>query len=114
MARELVKTRAVLTDEELMIYLAYQSRDERRHDAVLERQVAACLARMFGGLRTHDLVSLKWEHFETEAGRFGWGWAPRKKRHGRRDRWWCPRCSDLSSETGGSARAGQPRGWCFP
>ena len=39
----------------------------------------ACVARMFGGLRTGDLHSLKWESFDVERGAFTWGWAPRRK-----------------------------------
>jgi len=34
---------------------------------------------MFGGLRTGDLHALRVEAFETEDGRFAFGWAPRKK-----------------------------------
>ena len=39
----------------------------------------ACVARMFGGLRTDDLHAVRWESFDTDGGRFERGWAPRKK-----------------------------------
>ncbi len=73
------KERAVLTDPELARYLAWQHPDERYATAVLERQTMACIARMFGGLRTGDLHALVWEALDVEEGAFAWGWAPRKK-----------------------------------
>jgi integrase len=39
----------------------------------------ACVARMFGGLRTGDLHALDWSTLDTAEGAFTWGWAPRKK-----------------------------------
>src|SRR6478752_3180228 len=71
------KERAVLTDNELVQYLAWQHPSERHRAAVLERQVMACVARMFGGLRTSDLHSVRWEGFDLVE--FSWGYAPRKK-----------------------------------
>jgi integrase len=71
------KERAVLTDDELVRYLGWQHPDERFQGATLERQTMACVARMFGGLRTSDLHAIKWEQFDTNA--FEWGYAPRKK-----------------------------------
>jgi integrase len=71
------KERAVLTDNELVQYLGWQHPDERFQGATLERQTMACVARMFGGLRTSDLHAIKWEQFDTNA--FEWGYAPRKK-----------------------------------
>lgn len=73
------KERAVLTDAELAVYLAWVHPEEPFREAVLERQVMACVARMFGGLRTGDLHSLRWEAFDVEHGAFTWGWAPRRK-----------------------------------
>jgi integrase len=73
------KERAVLTDEELVRYLGWQHPDERFRAAVLERQVMACVARMFGGLRTGDLHALSWESLDSERGEFLWGWAARRK-----------------------------------
>ncbi|HST56290.1 MAG TPA: tyrosine-type recombinase/integrase [Solirubrobacteraceae bacterium] len=73
------KERAVLSDEELVIYLEWEHADDRYRGAVLERQTMACVARMFGGLRTSDLHALKWEGFDVDQGGFAWGWAPRKK-----------------------------------
>jgi integrase len=73
------RERAVLTDQELGLYLAWQHPDEHRQSAVRERQTMACVARCFGGLRTGDLHSLRWESFETDGGRFSHGWAPRRK-----------------------------------
>lgn len=71
------KERAVLTDEELVRYLAWKHPNERHRASVLERQVMACVARMFGGLRTSDLHSVRWEGFDLLE--FSWGYAPRKK-----------------------------------
>jgi hypothetical protein len=80
------KTRAVLTDEELVSYLDWQHPLEKHQGAALERQVMACIARMFGGLRTGDLHGLVWASFDLapypedqKGGRFAWGWAPRQK-----------------------------------
>ena len=74
-----VKERAVLSDSELATYLAWEHPTEHRRMAVLERQVMACVARMFGGLRTGDLHALLWESFDVEHGAFAWGYAPRQK-----------------------------------
>jgi len=71
------KERAVLTDEELVQYLGWEHPDDRFRGATLERQTMACVARMFGGLRTSDLHAIKWEQFDTNG--FEWGYAPRKK-----------------------------------
>src|SRR5262249_35474381 len=65
-----VKERAVLTDDELARYLAWEHPQARHREAVLERQTMACVARMFGGLRTGDLHALKWEALDVESGRF--------------------------------------------
>jgi len=73
------RERAVLTDDELAVYLAWQHPVEQHRLAVLERQALACISRMFGGLRTGDLHALRWDEFETEHGMFRRGWAPRKK-----------------------------------
>jgi integrase len=76
---EIVKERAVLTDDELARYLAWEHPQPRHREAALERQTMACVARMFGGLRTGDLHALKWEALDAEGGRFEFGWAPRQK-----------------------------------
>jgi integrase len=73
------KERAVPTDPELLVYLGWEHPDERFRMDVLERQVMACIARMFGGLRTGDLHAIEWPTFDTEGGRFEWGYAPRAK-----------------------------------
>jgi len=73
------RERAVLTDAELITYLAWQHPSEGRQMAVLERQVMSALARMFGGLRTGDIHGLRWEHFDTNEGAFTWGMALRRK-----------------------------------
>ncbi len=73
------RERAVLADSELAIYLGWQHPAETHRSGVLQRQVMACLSRMFGGLRTGDLHALRWESLDAEDGRFGFGWAPRKK-----------------------------------
>lgn len=71
------RERAVLEDFELGIYLAYEHPDERHRAAVKQRQTMALTSRVFGGLRTNDLHSLRWEHLD--APNFRWGWAPRTK-----------------------------------
>ncbi len=79
------KERAVLTDQELAVYLAWEHPEREWRNGVLERQTMACIARMFGGLRTGDLHTLCWEAFDLESGPdgtgagFTWGWAPRRK-----------------------------------
>ncbi len=79
------KERAVLTDQELAVYLAWEHPEKEWRNGVLERQTMACIARMFGGLRTGDLHTLCWEAFDLEPGPggtaagFTWGWAPRRK-----------------------------------
>ncbi len=71
------RERAVLTDPELALYLAWQHPDKNRRLAVLERQTMSAIARVFGGLRTGDLHTLQWKHFD--APHFTIGIAPRKK-----------------------------------
>jgi integrase len=78
------RERAVLTDTELAIYLAWTHPLKHRQLAVLERQTMSALARMFGGLRTGDIHALEWTHFDTSStvevtGVFSWGMALRKK-----------------------------------
>jgi integrase len=82
--RRVKKERAVLTDDELLAYLAWVHPDEEQRENVLERQTMACIARTFGGLRTGDLHALRWEHFAAGKESFNglgfeWGWAPRQK-----------------------------------
>jgi len=76
---QVLRERAVLNDVELAIYLAWEHPHEHYRSAVRERQTMACVARMFGGLRTGDLHALRWEAFDTEGGAFTWGYAPRQK-----------------------------------
>jgi integrase len=79
-AKKVRKVRSVLTDDELVRYLGWVHPEEHWQTAALERQVMACVARMFGGLRTGDLHALDWSSLDTgEEGRFAIGWAPRKK-----------------------------------
>ena len=73
------RERAVLTDEELAVYLAWQHPAEAQRMEVLERQTMALVSRVFGGVRIGDLRALDWSAFETDGGRFTKGWAPRKK-----------------------------------
>lgn len=72
------RERAVLTDSELVTYLAWQHPLPRHQIATVQRQVMACLSRMFGGLRTGDLHALDWSALDVSGG-FRFGWAPRKK-----------------------------------
>lgn len=71
------KERAVLTDEELAVYLAYDPPAGAPRKPVLERQVMSCVSRMFGGLRTGDLHAIRWETFDLP--NFTQGRAPRQK-----------------------------------
>jgi integrase len=80
-AKTVKKVRTTLTDDELFTYLSWQHPEEFQQMASLERQVMACVARMFGGLRTGDLHSIDWSTLDTTNGRFALGWAPRKKTH---------------------------------
>jgi integrase len=59
------RERAVLTDEELAVYLSWQHPEKHRQLAVLQRQTMSALARVFGGLRTGDLHALEWKHFNV-------------------------------------------------
>lgn len=77
--KAVTKERAVLTDSEFAIYLAWQHPKKGFQDAARERQTMACVARMFGGLRTSDLHALQWDGFDVEHGGFAWGYAPRQK-----------------------------------
>ena len=78
-AKQMVKQRSVLTDIELGHYLGWVHPDPRFRGAVLERQTMACIARMFGGLRTGDLHALSWENLDSAEGAFRFGWAARRK-----------------------------------
>jgi integrase len=71
--------RAVLTDEEFVCYLGWQHPEEQHAMAVLERQVMACVSRMFGGVRIGDLRVLNWKDLDTSEGEFRFGYAPRAK-----------------------------------
>ncbi|HEY3236489.1 MAG TPA: site-specific integrase, partial [Polyangiaceae bacterium] len=89
------KERAVLTDDELVQYLAWEHPDERYRMATLERQTMACISRMFGGLRTSDLHAIRWDGFDLDQGGFSWGYAPRRKGHrlskgGKPQKLWVP------------------------
>jgi integrase len=77
--KEVRKVRTVLTDQELVRFLVWVHPEEHQQMATLERQVMACVARMFGGLRTGDMHGLDWSSLDTENGRFAMGWAPRQK-----------------------------------
>jgi site-specific recombinase XerC len=71
------RERAVLTDAELAMYVAWQHPDEQHRKAVLQRQVMSIMSRTFGGVRAGDLHALEWTALDIEA--FAFGWAPRKK-----------------------------------
>ena len=74
-----MKERAVLTDFELVRYLRWEHPQEDHQVAVLERQTMSCVARLFGGVRTGDLHAMTWQSLDATNGRFGFGYAPRKK-----------------------------------
>lgn len=71
------KARATLGDDELGRYLAWRHPDPSHAMAVLERQTMSCVSRMFGGLRTSDLHTVRWETLDP--GEFVRGVAPRAK-----------------------------------
>jgi len=73
------RERAVLTDAELAMYVAWQHPEDRYRKAVLERQVMSIMSRTFGGVRAGDLHALEWTALDIEGGAFAHGWAPRKK-----------------------------------
>lgn len=73
------RERAVLTDAELAMYVAWQHPEKRYRKAVLERQVMSIMSRTFGGVRAGDLHALEWTALDTEGGAFAHGWAPRVK-----------------------------------
>lgn len=59
------RERAVLSDEELAVYLSWQHPEKHHRLAVLQRQTMSVLARVLGGLRTGDLHALEWRHFDV-------------------------------------------------
>ncbi len=59
------RARAVLTDAELFVYLAWEHPEKHRQHALFERKIMSVLARIFGGLRTNDLHQLEWTHFDV-------------------------------------------------
>jgi integrase len=71
------RERAVLTDDELALYLAWEHPDPRFHVFVEQRQTMSVIARLFGGARTGDLHALRWESFDLPG--FASGWVPRQK-----------------------------------
>jgi integrase len=77
--QEVVKERAVLTDDELGLYLQWEHPVQRYRRAVIERQTMAVIARCFGGARTGDLHVMRWEALDVEGGAFTWGRVPRAK-----------------------------------
>jgi integrase len=73
------RERAVLTDDELAVYLAWVPPEKHEQEAVLERQTMACVSRMLGGSRAGDLHGWTWKMFDVEDERFAFAWVPRKK-----------------------------------
>ena len=71
------RERAVLTDEELALYLAWRHPMERFHVFVEQRQTMSLVSRLLGGARTGDLHSLTWQSFDLAG--FAFGWVPRNK-----------------------------------
>jgi len=79
MAKRDPRERAVVSDAELALYLAWDPPEGTFRVSAIERQVMASVCRMFGGLRTGDLHALRWEAFDSAEGTFTVGWAPRQK-----------------------------------
>jgi len=75
-----LRERAVLSDEELSIYLEFRHENEKYDAGVLERQTLCCVARLFGGARTSELLRLKWTDFEMQDDEFVAGWLVRSKK----------------------------------
>jgi integrase len=71
------RERAVLTDEELVVYLAWRHPDERFDVFVAQRQTMSLVSRLLGGARVGDLHSITWQSFDLEE--FSFGWVPRNK-----------------------------------
>jgi integrase len=69
-ARETVKPRAILTDEEIVRYLACEAVD-------LELRMLSIVARCEGGMRTGDLHAWDWTHIDLEG--FTFCTVPRSK-----------------------------------
>jgi integrase len=71
------RERAVLTDEELVVYLGWRHPDERFDVFVAQRQTMSLVSRLLGGARVGDLHSITWQSFDLED--FAFGWVPRNK-----------------------------------
>jgi integrase len=71
------RERAVLTDDELALYLAWSHPNERFHFFVEQRQTMSLVSRILGGARTGDLHALTWQSFDLAD--FAFGWVPRSK-----------------------------------
>ncbi len=59
------RRRAVLTEAELVAYLAWTHPDDNHRLGVLQRQTMAVVSWCFGGLRTGELHAMRWEHFDA-------------------------------------------------
>lgn len=57
------RQRSVLTDPELQEYLDYRHPIAKYDAYVLERQVLCSVSRLFGGLRTGEMLNMRWEAF---------------------------------------------------
>ena len=75
-----LRERAVLSDEELSQYLGWRHPNAKYDLQVLERQTLCCVARLFGGARTSELLRLKWSDFEIDDDQFVAGWLTRSKK----------------------------------
>lgn len=66
------RPKAILSDEELMLYLAYTDprEGERFRGPVRERQIMALFSRCVGGMRTGELHGLTWARAAVEGERF--------------------------------------------
>ncbi len=60
------RKRAVLTQDELVRYLAWVHPDDKHRGAVLERQTMSVVSWCFGGLRTGELHAMRWDDFSDD------------------------------------------------
>lgn len=58
------RARSVLTDDELRVYLDFRHPIPKHDLSVLERQTMVVVARLYGGLRTSEILRMRWEDLE--------------------------------------------------
>ena len=79
MSKQAKKVRAVLTDDELDVYLRWSHPAEHHRHGLVERQTMVVLSRCLGGLRAGDLHGLQWGADLDPTRDFPTCWALREK-----------------------------------